>query len=750
VRSGGTLRADNWRLQRNRSLVIMARRWLGLGHRVWFTALVGLVVFAAAVCRVQLPFARGALATPIVAPFGSPLPGTSLEATQRFERGKAVAQRRFTPSSGLGPEYNAVSCSGCHEKPVLGGGASRYRGVFVTSHASSTFTMPVEHHFTVGTVEKAKEEHAVARRVPSPFFGVGLLAEIAPEEIARRADPRDRNKDGISGRVNFDRGFIGRFGRKAQMASLQGFVRLALRDQMGVTTMPVKMPYLAEREGPVELPTRDADAVADPEMPTEDLTHLLAFVALLAAPPPDAPTPETQRGAGLFASIGCASCHVPALAGPRGDVPAYTDLLLHDMGPSLADGVVVGEATGEEFRTQPLWGIAAAGPFMHDGRADTLDDAIRAHDGEGAAAQRRYADLAAPERASLIAFLRSHGGSDRRADGLLPNDPPAERGSLNTDDELRQKRGRALFDHDFSRAEGLGPRFNADACRSCHFDPVIGGAGPSDVDVVRYGFLGADGRFEAPRGGDTMAHRFGDVELFGRPLRDPRANVFERRQTPSILGLGLVELVPDSVLLAAADPSDRDGDGVRGVVSILPDGRIGRFGWKAQMATLSDFTEDAFKNELGVTVSRDGKDGELAPDAFGDVVFFLSHLAAPGGERKVDAAGARAFAAAGCASCHTPELPTRDAAPIALFSDLLLHDVAKRNAPLVGQPASRGFRTPPLWGIGSTAPYWHDGSAETIHEAIAHHEGEAENSRQRYLALDSAARAELEAYVLSR
>jgi CxxC motif-containing protein (DUF1111 family) len=595
-------------------------------------------------------------------------------------------------------------------------------------------------------------------RVAPPFFGVGLLAEVPAEEIVKRADPRDHDGDGISGRVNFERGFVGRFGRKAQMASIQGFVRLALLDQMGVTSTPVKPPFvtvwgspaITEKEAPVELATRDADGAPDPELSLGDLSDLLAFVALLAPPRPDEPTPTTRLGEAVFARLACASCHVPALRGPRGDVPAYTDLLLHDMGPSLADDVTVGEAGPSEFRTQPLWGIAAAGPYLHDGRADTLDEAIVAHGGEGEASRRRYEALPVAERLALIAFLRSLGGGDRGGDGLLPKDapipPPGALGGprvpLDGPGEMRFARGRALFDHDYAKSDGLGPRFNGDACRSCHFAPIMGGAGPSDVDVIRHGTIGLDGRFHAPASDDTMAHRFALLEanpgaslVIHKASVDPNANVFERRQTPPVFGLGLVDLIPDDVIRANADPDDRDHDGVRGVVSELVDHRVGRFGWKAQIATLAEFAADAFKNELGI---------EPAGDVLDDVVFFMANLAPPvSPDRSGADPGSAAFAEVGCATCHKPALQTRDGSPIRLYSDLLLHDVAPPEARLVEQPTRRAFRTPPLWGIGRSAPYLHDGTAESLDAAIRRHDGEARLSRSRYLAASDADRAAL-------
>jgi CxxC motif-containing protein (DUF1111 family) len=689
------------------------------------------------------------VAQPVYASFGEPMPWIDAEARATFARGRLVALRRFTPSAGLGPAYNANSCGSCHEKPTVGGGASRYRGVYVTSGAKQTFITPFQHHFTATSVSRESPDAKTTTRTPPPFFGVGLLAEIPVQEIVRRDDPNDRDGDGVSGKVNFERGFIGRFGRKAQMSSLQGFVRLALLDHMGITTKPVVPKYMAEALAPVELTTVDSDSVADPELAAGDVSDLLAFVALLAPPPPDPPTERTQRGEGLFASCGCATCHVPALQGPRGPVRAYTDLLLHDMGPALADGVVVGEAGGAEFRTQPLWGLAAAGPYLHDGRADTIEEAVRAHAGEAQGAERKFQALARDAQEALLAFLLSLGGSDRKHDGLLPKDAPVpELGSLGGTqtslppaDRARFLRGRELFDHDFSRAEGLGPRFNGDACRSCHFEPLLGGAGPGDVDVVRHGILLEGGSFRPPSGGDTMAHRF-DISRTRPPL-DPDSNLFERRQTPSIFGLGLVDEIPPETLLAHEDPDDRDGDGIRGRIGMTEDGRIGRFGWKAQQATLADFAQDALESEMGL-------EGELSVVAFGDLVFFLANLGPPQPKPIApdeEARGRVAFTHMGCASCHIPELSTSDGRTVALFSDLLLHDVAPKDARLV---QSRAFRTPPLWGIGSTAPYFHDGMSETLDAAIRRHDGEAARSRDAYAGGAKADRVALRAFLLSR
>ncbi len=107
----------------------------------------------------------------------------------------------------------------------------------------------------------------------------------------------------------------------------------------------------------------------------------------------------------VFKQTGCASCHVPALQSGTGDVPLYSDLLLHDMGPALDDAVVQGSAGGRHWRTTPLWGLSDRTRFLHDGRADSLEAAILAHGGEADAARQRFRSLPSDQLRSLLEFL---------------------------------------------------------------------------------------------------------------------------------------------------------------------------------------------------------------------------------------------------------------------------------------------------------------------------------------------------------
>ena len=364
----------------------------------------------------------------------------------------------------------------------------------------------------------------------------------------------------------------------------------------------------------------------------------------------------------------------------------------------------------------------------------------------------------------LLASAPPPGTPEERArpgDGALDAPVPAvgEAGGpsrLLSPAEMQQwLRGRAVFDHDFHRSGGLGsPEMNGDSCRACHIDPAIGGAGPLGVNVSRFGFDdGGAGPFQDLPGGQGLGKMRPPFHA-GREEYDAQADVFEQRQTPTLFGAGLIDSISDATILAGEDPDDSDMDGVRGVARLVDVGgatEVGRFGWKAQLPRLADFVNDAYGNEMGVTTADDGRgfaittdadgvsDPELSQQEFDDVVFFIRHLARPKPSNSSDprfAQGQVLFDTVGCATCHVPVLQGADG-PVPLFSDLLLHNVAPADFRGMAEPgAPAGFyRTPPLWGNCRTAPYLHDGAAETIDDAIRAHQGEADATRARYLLL---------------
>lgn len=720
----------------------------------------------------------------IFAELGAPLPSAGPDQLAAFERGRQVALRRFTPAEGLGPEFNLTFCAGCHEKPVFGGGAGHYRDfLLVGDELSPEVVVPrgkngVQRQFSLdsGRSESDPLTSISATRNPIPFFGAGLLAEIPDTEIVRHADPSDLDGDGISGRANYEGISVGRFGRKAQTSRIELFVRGPLFNHMGITSNPLSserrddLPTLKQAVIPDE-PTVDLDEVPDPELAEGDLFDLVAFASLLAAPKPDDPTEQSLRGAVLFSEVGCDACHLSSLRGPRGEIPAYTDLLLHDMGDELADRFPMGSASGSEFRTQPLWGVTAASPYLHDGRATSIDEAIRWHGGEAAAIRESYLALSSDARSDLLAFLESLGGSSQRSDGLLaPESPLPEDGEygaplpgLTAAQRQRFERGRELFDRDFGYSDGVGPLFNGDACRSCHFDPVIGGAGPSGVDAMRQGGF-RDFVFVPPAGGTALPrHSTAGV----RPEADPEASFFEPRQTPSTLGLGLLERIPRETIEAWADPDDEDGDGISGRVHVLDDGRLGRFGWKANVPSVREFVRDAFGGELGMTVAMEAgssfgvsDDDDEAPDPEIDLITvdlvtaFIDLLAPPPRSRSnpsLEDLGEALFHDIGCANCHVPTMQTAAGEALNPYSDLLLHEVIAADALGIeeGDAGIHEFRTPPLWGLARSAPYFHDGRADTVEDAIAEHAAEADGVRREFEMLDADERAALLAFLRS-
>jgi len=272
-----------------------------------------------------------------------------------------------------------------------------------------------------------EDTRAALRHTPS-LAGVGLIELIAQADLERAADPDDRDGDGISGRVNrvWDPEMRtmrpGRFGLKANQPSVRVQVAGALSGDMGLSS-PVfpDQPCTALQPRCLAAPTgNDAEGF---EVPESILASMVFFTMSIGVPPRRRPDdPLVMRGQGLFDTAGCGDCHTPRhVTGvddqyphlSEQDIWPYSDLLLHDMGPHLADGREDFLATGQEWRTPPLWGAGLARAmharvgFLHDGRARTIEEAIVWHDGEALASRVRYAELGADDRRALVAFVRS-------------------------------------------------------------------------------------------------------------------------------------------------------------------------------------------------------------------------------------------------------------------------------------------------------------------------------------------------------
>jgi CxxC motif-containing protein (DUF1111 family) len=248
------------------------------------------------------------------------------------------------------------------------------------------------------------------QRTTPDVFGFGLLDAVPDSLLLALADPDDVDGDGISGRVSrFVDGRVGRFGRKALIPTLAEFNEGALQIEQGIT-----VPAIPD-EGTVagEPIPPGVDPLPEPEADAETVARLDDFVRLLAPPAPRSGGSRSRQGERIFASINCTACHVPVLrtgasdiaAVAFRDVRAYTDLLLHDMGPQLAD-ICFGSASDREFRTEPLMGLRFSQRFLHDGRAGSIEEAIRLHGGEAEAARDAFQNLNAEEREALLEFLR--------------------------------------------------------------------------------------------------------------------------------------------------------------------------------------------------------------------------------------------------------------------------------------------------------------------------------------------------------
>ncbi|HEV8511514.1 MAG TPA: di-heme oxidoredictase family protein [Gemmatimonadales bacterium] len=365
---------------------------------------------------------------------GRPLARLTAAQRQRFNLGRAVFQTEFTPETGLGPLFNAVGCANCHEEPVVGGGGSNdpeEGGEDIELHATAfhgggqcddlaaiggqviqkqvTPALGDILHITAEPIPAAATDSG--HRTTPDVFGFGLLDAVPDATILAHADPFDRDGDGISGRPNrTPDGRIGRFGRKAQAATLREFNGDAFVMEMGVTNPVNQSEQLVAGQ-----PLPDGvDPLPEPEITGEQLDAADAFVRFLAPSPREPLDAVGAFGALVFRKVGCNSCHVPTLVTGANrvaalrfrQVRAFTDLLLHDMGPDLAD-ICLGQAQPSEFRTEPLMGLRFATAFLHDGRAPTIAQAIALHGGEGLRARNRFLRLTVFERRALLRFLKS-------------------------------------------------------------------------------------------------------------------------------------------------------------------------------------------------------------------------------------------------------------------------------------------------------------------------------------------------------
>jgi CxxC motif-containing protein (DUF1111 family) len=375
-------------------------------------------------------FGIGSTRSQETATFGDPLPDLTADLLALFEEGKEDFEEVEEPEDGLGPIFNARGCAECHSVPAVGGSGFTNEVRAGRSDGVGGFTdLPGGSLFQIFSINPEKcqevipgEANVIAFRQVQPLFGIGLIEAIPEAAILAKADPDDRNFDTITGRANMvldpatNQMRVGRFGWKAQQASLLGFSADAYLNEMGITN------DLALREN---APNGDAaklsecDQVADPEDVRDPQTgrrgidNFENFMRFLGPPPRGPITAAVRRGESLFNFAGCARCHTPVMqtgdspiaALHRKPVPLYSDLLLHDVG--TGDGIAQAGAGPNELRTAPLWGLRMSAPYLHDGSAATIEQAIMRHGNEAVQSRIFFSSLIQIQKDDFIAFLRS-------------------------------------------------------------------------------------------------------------------------------------------------------------------------------------------------------------------------------------------------------------------------------------------------------------------------------------------------------
>jgi CxxC motif-containing protein (DUF1111 family) len=372
-------------------------------------------------------------------PFDVPISGLTAEQVDTFNAGDALFDLSLRPYDGLGPLYTRSACSDCHAEGTRGPGLVQKMVVMgpdgVTPDADqSVFAFgQTVHPLVAGGAKTPIVPPAgvaglkVTIRVGPPILGRGYMEAVADAEIERVAREQAERADDIHGRVNYvmytskpnpDTSFhsyaegqrvIGRFGLKARIAAVDDFTADALQGDMGITS-PLR---------PAEIPNPDGlpdDLKAGVDVTADSVNLRANYIRTTAIP---RRVTVDGRGRQLFDTAKCAVCHVPSLRTRADypiaaladiDAPVYTDVLVHDMGDALADGITDGSAGGRDWRTAPLIGLRFNRTFMHDGRARDLDEAIAAHGGAGSEANESvalYQGMSAADKNLLLKFLGS-------------------------------------------------------------------------------------------------------------------------------------------------------------------------------------------------------------------------------------------------------------------------------------------------------------------------------------------------------
>jgi CxxC motif-containing protein (DUF1111 family) len=382
-----------------------------------------------------------------------PIDGMTPSQVRQHFVGDEEFGRRFAVADGLGPIFVATSCEQCHVGDGKGHPAFNLRRFGTPSAAGfdplATLGGPQLQHRSIPGYPPEEIPSAatgVSTFNPPAVTGLGFLDAVDDTTLVALADPTDADGDGVSGRLQLHvpteliaavlaleaqgspdptaRGtlvngmHIGRFGKKGLTVNLLHQTVGAYQQDIGITSDLIAEDLFNPQSG-----SRASDAVPDPEVSSSTVADVVFYLKTLRTPSRrDADDPDVLAGEQAFADVGCAACHVPTLRTGRSEIAvldrvefhAYTDLLLHDMGPGLDDGYTEGTALTSEWRTPPLWGVGIQQNFqggrmflLHDGRAESFEQAIELHGGEGAGARDGFLALSAPDRGRLVRFLES-------------------------------------------------------------------------------------------------------------------------------------------------------------------------------------------------------------------------------------------------------------------------------------------------------------------------------------------------------
>jgi CxxC motif-containing protein (DUF1111 family) len=374
------------------------------------------------------------------------LTGASLDVAigkRLFERNWVSAPSSTKSDDGLGPLYDAPSCAACHAQAsstevdetstppgmVIRLGNAKGTGDPVYGYQLQTrgvagqmpeanpdlgwaargqLRVPKVTLYHLGYGALAKDTKLALRRAPS-LRGVGLLAQVPESEILARAIAESSDSGAIKGRAPWvmvgGKSVLGRFGWKATQPDVTAQAAIAFSRDIGLSTRRYPEPWgdctqaeAACRAGP------HGGKEGEPEVADSILEMVAQYVG--SQPPPPAAT--DSQGEKLFAQTGCAACHATLHLRDGKPVTAYTDLLLHDLGADLNDGIKEGAAEPGMWRTAPLWDVAQSlklGGLLHDGRARNVTEAVEWHGGEAAAVRDRFRALTTPDKAALVAFV---------------------------------------------------------------------------------------------------------------------------------------------------------------------------------------------------------------------------------------------------------------------------------------------------------------------------------------------------------